>query len=113
MTLLNVPLPLYDEEDYSYSVSLEENSYTLRFIYSERSSLYFLSLYDEDDVLIIGGLALTPNYPLLLDYPLPNLTGWLWMQEISKIISQPYKVYPDKISQYYTLSYSYITEDEE
>ncbi len=107
MTLLAINLPLSDDPSYSYSVAFEGNSYNLKFEYNERAKLYFLSLSDADDNLIVGGEALVPNYPILLDYALPLLSGFIWMEEISDIIFEPYKQFPDKLSQYYTLSYSY------
>lgn len=107
MTLVAVSLPLFDEPIYSYSVAFEGNSYNLRFGYNERASIYFVSLLDVDDNLLVGGIALTPNYPIFIDYALPLLSGFLWMEEISNTVFQPYKQFPDKLSQYYTLSYSY------
>lgn len=107
MTMVAVSLPLFDDPSYSYNVALEGNSYNLKFEYSERAQLYFLSLSDADDNLIVGGEALVPNYPVLLDYALPLLSGFIWMEEISDIVFQPYKQFPDKLSQYYTLTYSY------
>lgn len=107
MAMVAVALPLFDDPSYSYNVSLEGNSYNLKFEYNERDGLYFLSLSDVDNNLIVGGVALVPNYPILLDYPILTLSGFIWMDEISDIIFEPYKQYPDKLSQYYTLSYSY------
>lgn len=107
MVMVAVALPLFDDPSYSYNVSLEGNSYNLKFEYNERDGLYFLSLSDVDNNLIVGGVALVPNYPILLDYPILALSGFIWMDEISDIIFEPYKQYPDKLSQYYTLSYSY------
>lgn len=107
MAMVAVVLPLFDDPSYSYNVALEGNSYNLKFEYNERAQLYFLSLSDADEDLIVGGEALVPNYPILLDYAIPLLSGFIWMEEISDIIFQPYKQFPDKLSQYYTLSYSY------
>jgi hypothetical protein len=107
MAMVAVVLPLSDDPSYSYNVALEGNSYNLKFEYNERAQLYFLSLSDADEDLIVGGEALVPNYPILLDYAIPLLSGFIWMEEISDIIFQPYKQFPDKLSQYYTLSYSY------
>lgn len=107
MVMVAVALPLFDDPSYSYNVSLEGNSYDLKFEYNERSNLYFLSLSDADDNLIVGGEALIPTYPILIDYALPLLSGFIWMEEVSNTVFQPYKQFPDKLSQYYTLSYSY------
>lgn len=107
MALKYVNIPLYSDAYYSYTIALESNSYTLEFTYSDRSEAYFISLFDEDNTLLVGGERLVPNYPMFKDYPLPNLTGWFWMEEIADIFSQPYITYPDKLDQYYYLYYVY------
>lgn len=111
MTVYNVYLPLFEDPDYSYSISLQGQSYTIRITYNERCKLYFLSLLNADDNPVVQGMALVPNYPIMEDYPTYPLTGFFWLQEKAEIISEPYKVYPDKIDQYYDLYYTYITED--
>lgn len=111
MTDRYVSLPLFADADYEYSVALQGNSYVLRFIYNERMKLYTISLYDADNNPIVVGEALVPNYPMFFEYALYPLTGYFWMEEKAAIISQPYKVYPENINEYYNLYYVYSTED--
>lgn len=111
MTDHYVPLPLYADSDYDYAVNLQGQSYILNFTYNERSSLYFLSLYTADNVPLVTSIALVPTYPIMLDYALNTLTGFFWMEEKSNIISEPYKVYPDKINEYYNFFFIYQTDD--
>lgn len=111
MAVYNVSLPLYNEADYQYGVSLEGNSYVLEFIYNERCKLYFLSLFSSDLEPIVQGIAVTPSYPIMIDYALPNLSGWFWLEVKSELLSEPYKTYPQDIDQYYNFYYSYVTED--
>ena len=106
-----VSLPLYADADYNYAVNLQGNSYILDFTYNERSGLYFLSLSTADNVPLVNGVALVPNYPIMQDYAISPLTGFFWMEEKANIISEPYKVYPDKINEYYNFYYSYSSED--
>lgn len=105
-----ITLPLYPDADYNYAVNLQGNSYILDFKYNERAQLYYLSLYTADNVPLVTGEALVPVYPLMKDYALNTLTGFFWMEEKANIISEPYKVYPDKIDEYYNLFYVYQTE---
>jgi hypothetical protein len=109
MTLKIVNLPLYSDSYYTYALALQGVSYNLEFIYNERCGLYFLNFLNSDSVPIVEGIALTPSYPILLDYALEPLTGWLWLEEKSTNLFEPYKLYPDKIDQYYTLKYSYVS----
>lgn len=105
MALLEVNLPLYNEPDYQYQISLEDNSYTLRFIYNGTMKLYTLSIYDVDQNPVCCGVGLVPNYPIIGNYSLPNLTGFFLMTAKSKTQSEFYKLYPNKLASYYTLSY--------
>lgn len=107
MALQYVSLPLFNDVFYEYSISLQNQSVVLRFTYSERSEAYFFDLLDQDNNLIIGGERLVPGYPMFKDYALFPLTGWFWMEEIADIISEPYKIYPDKLDEYYRMWYVY------
>ena len=107
-----VTMPLFGDPFYTYTISLQGESYIFEFLYNERAKLYFISLYNADNVPIILGEALVPNYPIFEDYATFPLTGFLWMEEKADIISEPYKAYPEAIDQYYNLFYLYETEDE-
>lgn len=107
MAFKYVNLPLFADPYYSYSIALEGNSYILEFVYVERCQLYFLSLRDADSNPIVLNSGLVPTYPIMFDYALPNLSGYFWMEEIADILSEPYKVYPDKINEYYQFYYIY------
>lgn len=106
-----VSLPLYNDPDYNYTVNLQGNSYTLDFKYNERVGLYYLSLYTADNIPVAVGVGLVPLYPIMQDLALNRLTGFFWMEEKANIISEPYKVYPDKINEYYNFYYLYQSED--
>ena len=104
--LLDDESPLYD-----YSASLEGNSYIIELQYNERSRLYFLYLYDSDRNAIAKSPALVPNYPIMLDYALPNLTGFFLMTQKGELQAEPYREFPDKLNQYYSLVYTFQTEE--
>jgi len=106
-----ISLPLYSDPDYNYAVNLQGQSYILDFKYNERVKLYFLSIYTADNVPVVLGVGLVPTYPITKDYALYPLTGFFWMEEKADIISEPYKVYPENIDQYYSFYYLYSTED--
>ena len=107
MTDLYVDLLLDDSPIYEYSVSLEGNSYVIEMIYNERSSLYFMSLYDADRNPIVLSAALVPGYPIMFDYALPSLTGFFLLIQKGELASEPYKEFPDKLKQYYSLVYTF------
>ncbi|WP_443698905.1 phage baseplate plug family protein [Pseudomonas sp.] len=107
MTIQYVALPLFPDASYTYPIALEGVSYNLEFLYNERASLYYISLYDSDSNPIVLGEALVPTYPIFKDYTIPGLNGFIWMEEIATLINEPYKLYPDSIDQYYNLYYIY------
>lgn len=104
-----VNLPLFSDADYEYAVALEGVSYVLRFIFNERMQLYTLNLYDANRNPIVLGEALVPSYPLFFDYALLPLSGYFYMEERANIISEAYKVYPDRVDLYYNFYYIYST----
>lgn len=106
-----VALPLFSDAEYEYTVALQGDSYTLRFTYNERMKLYTISLLSADLVPIVMGEALVPSYPMFFEYALYPLTGYFYMYEKANIISEPYKVYPENINEYYELVYVYESED--
>jgi hypothetical protein len=110
MKISYVSLPLYSDANYKYTVSLEGNSYTLQFIYNERAKLYFLYLYDSEGKPLVQCEAVVPEYPILSNYNIKNLSGFFWLSNVANTNVQPYKTYPDKINQYYTFAYYYETK---
>lgn len=100
-----IEVPLTDSPYYTLSMSIEGNSYILEFIYNERVSLYFINLYDSDKNPIVLGAALVPEYPILLDYKIPNMTGCFALLNKSSVVQEAYKTYPDSLSNYYYFVY--------
>lgn len=98
-----VDVPLLADPYYDLSISLEGNSYIIEFVYNERSQLYYMNFYNDDREPIVLGQALIPEYPIFIDYALSNLSGYFWLLNNSSLISEPYKTYPENISQYYSL----------
>ena len=107
MTTQYVTIPLDSAPYYTLSVSLEGNSYNLDFLYNERTQLYHVSLFDADNIPIVEGVGLVPEFPIFADYAIPNLSGYLWLGKKASLTSEPYKNYPDRISEYYELMYVY------
>lgn len=106
-----ISLPLYEEPYFTYSFAAQGQSFVLEFVYNERAQLYYLNLLDDENNPIVQGQVLVPRYPLMEDYAIDPLTGYFQLEEKSDIVSEPYKTYPDKISQYYNFYYVYF-EDE-
>ena len=105
-----VDIPIIDEPFYDLSIALEGNSYILEFTYNERMRLYTFSLYDAERNPIILGECLVPEYPIFEDYAIENLTGYFYLTKKSTLVSEPYKEFPDSLSQFYYMVYAIPTE---
>lgn len=110
MALNYVFLPLFQDADYEYVVSLQRVAYKLRFFYIEREERWAIDLRYADNTPIVLGAALVPEYPLFLDYYIEDLTGTFWLEPIGKnkneTVSNPFE-----LNEYYRLFYYF--EDEE
>ena len=111
MTLKYVPMPLYEDAAYFYRVSLEGRSYIFSAYYNERAEGWFFGLKTEDGVDVVVGERLVANYPILIDYALPNLTGYLFLEPIGKSIER-YRTDPALLAKYFKLFYIYNDDQE-
>lgn len=102
-----VVVPLFSDFYYTYSLSLEGESYNLEFLYNERAQQWFLNLLDADNNPVVMGVGVVPGYPILQEYAISGLTGFFWMEEKSNIITEGYKQYPEELNQYYNMFYIY------
>lgn len=102
-----VDLPLYSDYFYSYTVALEDNSYVVEVVYNQYATVWYMSLYTEDQEPIVQGIALVPEYPILADYVIPNLSGFFWLYPIPTMPSDKYAESPEALAQYFTLKYCY------
>jgi hypothetical protein len=105
-TFLNyVNCPLYDVPYYSYSVILEDNTFTLRFVYNDILKLYTLTILDDQGYILCSGIGITPYHPMTIDYDLRGLTGFFQLLPIGDNGVEYYKDYPESLSKYYRLYY--------
>lgn len=103
-----IDLPLYTDYYYSYTVSLERNSYVVEIYYNSYGKKWYMDLYTEDQEPVVLGLALLPEYPIAIDYILPNLSGFFWLYPVPEIgKKEKYKTDPEALAQYYSLKYVY------
>ena len=104
MVWMNIELPLYPEEDFSYTTSLEDTAYTLRIYYNRRMQKWFMDLMLDDGTELVMGVGLQHYYPINSDYQIENLSGFFWLQPKNDGNDEAAKN-PDKLSEYYQLFY--------
>jgi hypothetical protein len=66
-----------------------------------------LTIYNSNVEVLVAGVGLVPNYPVTLDYVIPQLRGAFLLLPMFTTDDEFYKIYPTKLKQYYTLSYAY------
>jgi hypothetical protein len=110
-TFSYVDLPLFPDYFYSYSVNLQDDSYNIEICYNEYAKTWYMSIYTEDQELVVAGIALLPSFPLTQDYVIPGLSGFFWLYPIPSITTEKYKEEPEHLDQYYMLRYCYDFQD--
>lgn len=73
MTQVITNLPLFSESDYSYSISLEGQSFKFNFRWIARASQWIMNIYFEDGTPLLLGYALVAQYPMGVDYVLTRV----------------------------------------
>lgn len=94
---------------YTYSTTLGRVAYNLTMRYSTREKCWYLDIRTRDNIPVILSVKLVPNYPLLEDLQLGDLTGYLLF--FPTVNANLYKLdtEPENIADYFQLVYVYET----
>ena len=111
MTIQYVQLPLFDSSNYFFTASLEGIAYQIWLYYNERMEQWIFNLQDVEGNPIILGEGVVPRYPMLLDYNIPDLSGYFWFEPIGKNQNETL-INPFELKKYYTLYYIYDDGEE-
>lgn len=106
-----INLPLREISNYFFTVSLEGIAYEIWLYYNERMQQWIFNLSDVQGNKIVMGEALVPEYPMFLDYILPDLTGAFILVPIGKTQNETV-INPFQISRYYNFYYVYDDGEE-
>ena len=104
--LVYVNLPLFKDDSFTYTIPLEGITYRFNFYYNSREESWLFDIRYSNGEAVVLGEALVAQYPMLLDYNLEGLSGFLWMEPIGENQNQTV-INPFEIHQYYTLRYYY------
>lgn len=114
MSTIITELPLFsDAERYVYGTNIENQSKQLEFYWNSRSSQWHMDIRNEDQTVVVQGVALVVEYPILVDHPMEEfgLTGYFLL--LPNIVNDPPP--PDAglevLPMYYDLFYVYLTTD--
>lgn len=106
MAIKYVNLPLYSDSNYEYMVALERVTYKIHLYYNDRMEKWIYDIKFVDDTPVVLGEALSDEYPLMYDYELDELSGFLYLAPIGENQNQTL-MNPFEIYKYYRLYYFY------
>ena len=106
-------LPLYSDPHFSYSVSLEKVNRALEFKWNSRTSTWSFNVVNDNGEVVVQGIKLVLNYPILVDYRLAEkgLTGYFFLADAGEFPSNKLSTAPEEIAQWYRLFYVYEIEE--
>lgn len=111
METVYVEIPMYNERNYSYGVSLEGRSYVLSFYWNRKAKQWHMDLRLEDRTPILMGQALVPQYPMFVDYNLEELgmTGYFELMPVNVSIASKVGDEMSIVPEFFKLYYVYLT----
>lgn len=112
MTVIKTDLPLKTFPYYSYSATVENIVRNFVFTFSDHYGVWHMDIYNPDNEVVIEGVRLVPDYPMLLDYALEHkgLTGAFYLMPINPGIYKDFSTDVEALATYYKLSYFYDDE---
>jgi len=113
MNTIIIQLPLYsDTLLYRYGISIEGQAKQFTFYWNNRTASWHMDIRNEDQTVIVSGVPLVINYPMLADHPMEEfgLTGYFVL--LCNIVGVPPAINSDYtvIPSFFTLCYVTITE---
>lgn len=107
-----VELPLYTDLIYRYGAAIEGQQKQFTFYWNNRVGLWHMDIRNEDQTVVVLGVPLIAEYPMLVDHPMLEygLTGYFVL--LPSITGEPpafesaYTVVPENFKLYY----NYVTD---
>lgn len=112
MTTIITELPLFTDERYIYGTNIESQSKQFEFYWNSRSSQWHMDIRNEDQTIVVQGVALVADYPMLVDHPMEEfgLTGYFVLLSNIAGVPPPTDASIEVVPENYVLSYVYLTE---
>ena len=76
-------IPIKDNQNHTLLIELESAMYKLGFKYNTRSLFWAMDVYDDADNLLLAGIKIVPNYPLIFSHKVAGLPAGDFLCEIS------------------------------
>lgn len=107
MTIRYTNMYLENNPYYSYTTTLEGVSYTITVRYSTRSKAWYLDVTTRDNIIVLAGIKLVPNFPILSNIVIPQLTGNFLLFPLQPANRSKLDTNPELIADYFGLVYYY------
>lgn len=107
-----IEMPLFTEEKYRYSLSLEGISWQFTFYWNGRAMQWHMDIRREDQTALVLGQPMVAQYPMLIDYNLEEqgLTGYFLLMPVNGAIDSQITQDSSIVPEFFRLFYVYITE---
>jgi len=85
---MSLIIPIKNSPNHTIFIDLDAITYKLEFLYNSVANFWSMSIYDDDDNLLIAGVKIIPNYPLLTQYVNSSLPQGEIICEVSNTTEQ-------------------------
>ena len=92
---------------YTSSAPLEGVSYKLTIRYATKTRSWYLDVATRDGVLVLAGIKLVPNYPLLMNITISALKGNFLLYPTQEANLSKLETNPELLADYFGLLYYY------
>lgn len=107
-----IELPLFTDPNYHYGATIEGQQKQFTFYWNYRTASWHMDLKNEDQTIIVSGVPLVAEYPMLADHPMQEflLSGYFVL--LPSIVGTPAPIASDLtvIPESYSLFYVYVQE---
>lgn len=101
-------IPIKDNPNHTILIDLDNKIYKLAFLFNTVAEFWTMDIYTENELLLVSGIKIVPNYPLIFSHANPDLPTGDFICEISdtksRIIRNSFSTGKSKLL--------YLTKDE-
>lgn len=112
MSTVITELPLYTDRMYRYGAPIEGQQKQFTFYWNDRTSQWHMDIRNEDQTVVVLGVPLVAQYPMLADHPMEDqlLTGYFVL--LPNIVGTPPDITSDLlvVPETFKLFYVYIKD---
>lgn len=105
-------MPLYTDLIYKYGATIEGQQKQFTFYWNSRKSSWQFDILNEDQTVVIQGIAIVAQYPILIDHPMADqsLSGYFVL--LPNVSGDPPDITTDSsvVPELYELLYVYLTD---